>query len=232
MKYIKTYNKIFELAANNIHIRQFVSELGIAPLYHAIKSENAILALKEDKLGGYSIQRFWPDGKRLKDDNPEYNTSNFMRGISVTRDIEYANKWNDVIFVFDPNKIKTKYKVIPYNWGYSIGKGYIQGSKMKREREEFIITGYNYPKYSDDDNKNNKKFIKMTSKPEGYIEPLNKYLLGFFISERFEKYINEDYKKYLQSHEKYLGYYEDDSIKKISMTNKVIKNISNYIKNI
>ena len=154
MKYLKT----FELAIDNTHIRQFVSELGVTPLYHAIKSKNAITALKEDKLGGYSIQRIWPDGKRLKDDEPGYEKSNYMRGISTTRDIEYANKWNDVIFVFDPTKLKTKYKVVPYNWGYSIGRGYIQGSRMKREREEFVITGFSEGQKNDE---HNLKFMKM-----------------------------------------------------------------------
>ena len=49
----------------------------------------------------------------------------------------------------------------------------------------------------------------MVKKPEGYIEPLDKYLIGFFISERVEKYIDDKDKEILKSHKKYLGVYEN-----------------------
>lgn len=221
MKYIKQY----EFVSDNKQLIAIIKNLGVSPLYHAIKSPNAIKALQDDKLGGYSIQRAWENGKRYKDDQPEYEDSFFMRGISTSRDIEYCSKWNDVIFVFDTNKLKTKYKVIPYNWGYNIGRGYNQGARVKREREEFIITGYSHPKDNEDED-NNRSFMDMIKSPEGYIEPLSKYLLGFFISERFEEYMDENSKNYLQSHKKYLGVYGDyDTVKnkKISVKDKISK---------
>ena len=224
MKYIKQ----FEYVVNNDYLRHFTKELGIAPLYHAIKSENALKALKEEKLGGFSIQREWAGGKRYKDDQPEYDTSSFMRGISTSRDIEYCAKWNDIIFVFDQDALKTKYKIVPYNWGYSIGRGYIQGARMKREKEEFVITGHsnsymiNSENEDENDDKNSERFKKMISEPEGYIEPLNKYLLGFFISENFEKYTDEKDKEYFKSHPKYLGIYENQKEKK-SFFKKLLK---------
>jgi hypothetical protein len=161
--------------------------------------------LENNSLGGYSFQRTWAGGKRLKDDMPGYNESDYLRGISATRDPEYANNWNDVIFVFDLDKIKTKYKIVPYNWGYSIGGGYRQDYRSKREKEEFIATGYNK---GFEDDKNNEKFIKMISKPNGYIEPLNKYLIGFYISNHIGKYMNEEFREYLINHKKYLGMYK------------------------
>lgn len=218
MKYIQPIN---EYVVNNKYLTLITKEFNCIPLYHAIKSVNAIIALNENRLGGYSFQRTWEGGKRLKDDQPGYEDSSFLRGISTTRDIEYANSWNDVIFVFNKDKLKTKYKIVPYNWGYSIGKGYKQGARMKKEREEFVITGQNdsaiYNKNNKsifyDKDKNYKNFLDMKETPEGYIEPLEKYLLGFFIGERYIEFQKEDVIKYLTSHDKYLGIYADEEKK-------------------
>jgi hypothetical protein len=218
MKYIKLLN---EYTVNNKYLTT-IKKFDVSPLYHAIKSDRAIMALKENRLGGYSFQRFWEGGKRLKDDQPGYEDSSYLRGISTTRDVEYANNWNDVIFVFDKDKLKQKYKIVPYNWGYSIGKGYKQGARMKKEREEFVITGYNdrvtKNKNNDyifyDDDKDYISFIDMLQSPNGYIEPLDKYLLGFFIGERYKDYLKEDTLKYLTSHNKYIGIYKDEKINK------------------
>ena len=90
MKYLKTYEYVIE----NPQLRDIIKEYG-TPLYHAIKSENAIKALEDNSLGGYSIQRTWEGGKRLKDDQPGYYESDFMRGVSTSRDIDYcAEKYN------------------------------------------------------------------------------------------------------------------------------------------
>lgn len=204
--------KLFEYVTNNQQLKNIIDKFSVAPLYHAIKSDRAIIALEENKLGGYSIQRIWDGGKRLKDDQPGYNDSDFMRGISTSRDIDYCARWNDIIFIFDQNKLKTKYKVTPYNWGYSIGRGYIQGSRMKREREEFVITGFSKGSKEDDDF----EFMEMVKNPEGYIVPLDKYLIGFFISGMFEKYHDNDKSiKFFKSHKKYLGVYNTDIKTKI-----------------
>lgn len=215
MKYIKQYEYVID---NNI--LKDLKKLGTSLLYHAIKSDRAIVALTENKLGGYSFQRAWEGGKRLKDDDINYEKSDYLRGISTSRDIEYCAKWNDVIFVFDRKKIKDKYKILPYNWGYSIGHGYNQGSNVKREREEFIITGFNENIKKDP---KNLKFQKMISKPNGYIEPLDKYLIGFFISDYVGEYMNDDIKQQLQSHPKYLGVYieERSKNKKLSIKDKI-----------
>ena len=212
MKYIKQ----FEYVIDN-EVLKNLRDSGVSVLYHAIKSDRAITALNENKLGGYSIQRTWDGGKRLKDDHPEYDNSNYLRGLSTSRDIEYCAKWNDVIFVFDKEKIKNKYKILPYNWGYSIGRGYNQGINAKREREEFIITGFNKGFKSDD---RNQKFFKMYSNPNGYIEPLDKYLIGFFISNYVGEYMNADIKQQLQSHPKYLGFYIEERSKNKNLSIK------------
>jgi hypothetical protein len=204
-------NFLFEYVMNNDTLRSIVKETTIAPLYHALNIDNALMALTENKLGGYGIQRFWEDGKRKKDDEAGYESGKWMRGLSLTRDVDYAATWNDVMFVFDQEKLKHKYKIIPYNWGYSIGGGYIQGANVKREREEFLITGY-----SDEFNpRTGKKFKqkdrqyqevkKMKATPEGFVEPLDNYLIGFFLSEYHST--RENNEKELEQHKKYLGIY-------------------------
>src|SRR6056297_2059446 len=176
MKYIKLY----EFFMNNNELRN-ISKKNIPLLFHAIEENRAKKALTENKLGGYSNQKIWDGGKRLKDDDDRYNDSSYLRGISTTRDISYAANMNSIIFVFDKNKLKNKYKIVPYNWGYSIGRGYNQGARSKKEREEFIITGYNDNEsinqktgkpYKTED-KYNLRFIKMINKPNGFIEPLD-----------------------------------------------------------
>ncbi len=213
MKYIKK----FEYVTDNENLKK-INSLGISLLYHAIKSDRAIKALNENKLGGYSFQRTWKGGKRLKDDNKKYYKSDYFRGISTSRDIEFCAKWNDVIFVFDREKIKNRYKILPYNWAYHIGNDYKQRS-IKREREEFIITGFNENIKRDP---RNLKFMKMLETPNGYIEPLDKYLIGFFISDYVGEYMNDDIKTQLQSHPKYLGFYieERSKTKKLSLSDK------------
>jgi hypothetical protein len=220
MKYVQTIN---EYVVNNKYLTLITKEFNCMPLYHAINSDRAIIALNENKLGGYSFQRTWEGGKRLKDDQSGYEDSLFLRGISTTRDITYANNWNDIIFVFDKNKLKTKYKIVPYNWGYSIGKGYKQGARMKKEREEFVITGRSDSVTYGKNNKSifyDKKdkinsFLDMKETPKGYIEPLDKYLLGFFIGERYLEYQKDEDIKYLTTHDKYLGIYADDEKKEL-----------------
>ena len=191
-------------------------DFNVNPLYHAIKHEWAIKALSDNKLGCYSTQRYWKDGKRRKDDEEDYDSGLWMRGLSLTRDIEYAKTWNDIIFVFDREKLKHKYKLLPYNWGYSIGGGYKQGDRAKREREEFLFTGVddiNNPrtgKHYKDKYLNYKAFDIMKNTPKGYIEPLDKYLVGFYISNHFMKNLkkyNLKELKILKSHKKYLGDY-------------------------
>lgn len=218
MKYIKHY----EYVVDNKELKK-IKDLGILTLYHSITPERAIKALNENKLGGYTQQRTWAGGKRLKDDQTGYYESDYIRGLSTSRDIEYCAGWNNVVFIFDRDKIKNKYKILPYNWGYSIGGGYNQGSRVKREREEFIITGFNKGFKKDD----SLKFMKMVSKPNGYIEPLDKYLIGFFISGRFDDLMKEEDLQILKSHPKYLGIYTDNDTrinKKLSLKDR-IKNV-------
>ncbi len=178
-------------------------EASRADLYHAIKPEFAIPALKTNKLDCYSFQRSWPGGIRMKDDQPGYDESDWMRGLSLTRDVQFAKNWGGVVFVFDQEKLKTKYKIVPFNWGFSIGNGYEQGMRAKREREEFLITGLLKGPVS------NRDFLKAREKPDGKIEPLDKYLKGILVDPEFMK---DDLREYLTEHPLFTGFYDRKKI--------------------
>jgi len=173
-------------------------------LYHAIKTEYALTALDKNKLAAHSIQRYWPDGKRRKDDEEGYDESYFLRGLSLTRDKKYAANWNNIIFEFDQEKLKNKYKIIPYNWGFSIGGGY-KKQNHKREKEEFLIVS------KEESSFNNKEFLNMIKKPGGYIYPLDKYLVGIYISKNsYDIYTDKNTKQYepferIKEHKLYKG---------------------------
>lgn len=124
-----------------------------APLYHGVAHRNAIQQLQQDFIQGLTNQRFWPDGRRLRDNHLEYEDSFWLRGISTTRDQNYAKDWADVVYVLDQSKLTQRYKVIPYNWGYSNSRN--NKPDPKREREEFIVLGKHYTtmqKFIDDHN--------------------------------------------------------------------------------
>jgi hypothetical protein len=178
--------------------QEFINEESSrAPLYHAIKFDRGKRALYNNKLDCYSFQRTWPEGKRLKDDQPGYYDSQYLRGISLSRDFNYAKNWNDIVFEFDQDKLKHKFKIIPYNWGYSIGGGYIQGDRMKREREEFLITGVT-----------DKLDI---NQPVGSIEPLDKYLTGFWIDNFLTTLNGYDDIEQLMEHSLFCGFFNKES---------------------
>jgi hypothetical protein len=184
-----------------INLINILLEDSRAHLYHAVKAAYAINALNKNILDAYTFQRYWSDGRRRKDDDPNYSKSFYYRGISLTRDIEYAIKWSDVVFVFDQDALRNKYKLIPYNWGYSIGRGYKQGSRSKREREEFLIVS------KIEKHLTNQQLINVLKTPGGGIEPLDKYLIGFYISKDYYEIFGDsnDNIKILKANPNYLG---------------------------
>lgn len=179
-----------KLITNIKEFKHIYEKYSHANLYHAIKIKYALNALEKNALDAYSIQRYWSGGKRKKDNEPDYDDSYFYRGISLTRDKQYAIKWENIIFEFDQQKLKQKYKIIPYNWGYSISNTNRQN--YKKEKEEFLIVSKTEKSYPDDID-----FLKMLEKPGGTIKPLDKYLIGIYINERtYNVYTKNDTKIY------------------------------------
>lgn len=204
-KFNESYLLDFNLNPKVVKFSEYIiEEVARADLYHAIRPNFAITALSTNKLDCYGFQRTWPGGKRLKDDMPGYDDSWWMRGISLTRDIEYAKNWNQVVFIFDQDKLKQNFKIVPYNWGYSIGRGYEQGMNMKREREEFLIT--KIIKHS----LKGRDFLKERERPGGEIEPLDKYLKGFII---YPEYMKQSDYDFFTNHELFQGFYEKNKKK-------------------
>lgn len=184
-----------------------------AKLYHGYsKPEFAALAIKNNELSATTAQRFWADGKRRKDNDPEYKNSYWMKGVSTTRDFKYAKSWGNVVFSLDQSKINQNYKIIPFNWGYSIPSG----NDHKREREEFVVkksTLDNYFDSFDDDEPEDKQFnFNRFNSVEGSIKPLNKFLTGIWMDQWLEKnssYWNESKESLdlLKNHSLFKGYY-------------------------
>lgn len=115
-------------------------------LYHAMSYENALLAFRRNTLRGHSTHRFHENGTvpwyptswtRLTAEAKErqiarYLESKWHYGVCLTRDAAFAHSWNDVVLVFDRNKLKQNHPLKPYNWFET---------RVKGEAEEFLITG-------------------------------------------------------------------------------------------
>jgi hypothetical protein len=190
-------------------IIDLLQEQARAPLFHGMKLEYAAQALRDNKMLATTTQRWWPDGKRRKDDDPEYQGSYWMKGLSFTRDREYAISWGGVVFVIDQDKLRQKYKFIPFNWGYSLPRG----NNHKREREEFLVvqaTPDTYMKTHDSDgDKLDRPVIDMKrfEAPGGEVKNLNSFLKGVYIEKATIEIFGEDDEnvKFIMSHPKFIG---------------------------
>lgn len=177
-----------------------------ANVFHAVDSKYVIDQLKSDKIKATSTQRYWLDGKKRLDNDPEYRKSFWMVGVSTTRDINFAKSWHDVIYELDLEKIKQNYKVDQIDWGSSIPN---RSSKNRgREKEEFIICG-RLPKVYESENitvhtKLYRKWIKDIEKIPP-LAPLSKYLVSIYLSEKFLKYFPEEVKEVIVAHPLYAG---------------------------
>lgn len=149
-------------------------------LYHGYKEpEHFASAMARDSLLGTASQRWWGDGSRLKDDHPDYDTSNWMKGVSLTRDPHYAMMWGRIIIAVDRSIIAQRHKIIPFNWGYSIPDrlGGNDPQNSKREREEFVMTHKGGQYRHEDGTMDHQRFRE----PEGEIKGLSRYLRGIWI---------------------------------------------------
>lgn len=200
-----------------MRVSELINEGRDAPLYHGVSYDHAIDQLKNNRIEGRTTQRFWPDGRRLKDTHPEYEDSFWLKGVSLTRDVNYAKHWADIIYVIDQRKLSQRYKIIPFNWGYASRARQVD---PKREREEFVVLGKIYKslkQYIEDYNDEidelrdqhdqlraggdltaadqiKKKIHAMPDAMEAWqgpigsnIEPLDQYLLGIYADEIHKK---------------------------------------------
>lgn len=166
-----------------MRFHEIITEGRDAILWHGYsglqKVRHAEQALAKNEMAATSTQRWWPDGRRRKENDPDYRDSYWMKGVSLSRDPKYAMGWGNVVFALDQRKIAQRYKIIPFNWGYSIPSG----NHHKREREEFVAVKrdadtYNRPE-EDGGGFDTPRFMA----DEGYaLKPLSAYLLGIYVS--------------------------------------------------
>ena len=122
-----------------------------SPLYHHTSEERAMSIMDQNKLRG-SV----PDEDYLKFD-PRLKNTKDQSVISLTRDKNFepgstiGASWEqpkdlNVIFVLDSNKIKTRYKIEPFNYS-SIDPRIFQdmGYEKNPELEERVLTKYIHP---------------------------------------------------------------------------------------
>lgn len=156
-----------------------ISDLRGSPvLFHGYKELKYFCqAMNENRMAGSSVQRYWDDGKRRKDDDPEYRGSKWMKGLSLTRDIRYAMGWGRVVIALDADALRKRHRIIPYNWGYSIPNNPVH----KREREEFLVThmGGTYTQEEDPTRMDTKTFMQ----PEGEVKNLSSILKGIWVED-------------------------------------------------
>lgn len=212
----KKTKKIINL--NDLNIKNDV-------LWHGLKLENAALGIDNGYLPPKTTQRYWIDGRYLKDDHQDYEKSGWMFGWSTTRERNFAGSWGGVVFIFDRKKIHNDFKIKPLSWSYRVSGG---SKYYKKEREDFIIS-YKDPRTlkqveddyykiidADDYDSENSEFNSMYDywyAHNGKKLNINKTLVGILISDSTIDIYgqNNDSVKKIMENEKFLGIYSQDS---------------------
>ena len=122
---------------NKIDNKQWLEISAKGVLWHGVDFFKVETILDRGYFEAHTTQRFWDDGIRRKDNDPEYNNSKWMYGWSMSRDINVSKNFSFIIFACDKKELQKNMKVKPYSWGFSIASGF----KHKREKEEFVISG-------------------------------------------------------------------------------------------
>ena len=214
---------------------EIITESSRASLWHALKVKHASHFLSLGFIEGRTWQRYWADGRRRTEHEPDYEDSFLMKGISTTRNRRFARKWSDVVFELDWATIQRNYKIIPYSWGFHMNKPGEYTSNHKREQEEFVVTSFLEKTYDqmkqeyfderdrleneaetsgdwtayDTWKKHSPNYIDHIQKPAGKPINLNQTLLGITIDAGIVSIYGETNVdvKYVLSHPKFRGAY-------------------------
>jgi hypothetical protein len=144
-------------------------------VFHGVRLDYVGTILEENKIKGYTTQRYWEDGRRRTDADFDYNESLWMKGISTTRTLDFAANWAGVVLVLNLDKIKANTEVVPFAWNYHISKG---SGHFKKETEEFVVLKKTGKQFKKIDNPNFK---------EEYDE-----IMGFDFNEMSKEYSPEE----------------------------------------
>ncbi len=144
-----------------MNLNENLEDIQGTPLYHKTSTNRGLDIINSDSLRGVL-----PSEEYLKFDDELRNTKK-QRAISFTRDknwepdrsigmgIDSPIEDKDIAFVVDSNKLKTKYKLVPFDYavigdrqfksrGIELPKEYIRQQK-NTEREERVLTDEIYP---------------------------------------------------------------------------------------
>lgn len=116
-------------------IRKIIVDLNANVLYHGTNLDVMVEILKRGSILGYTTHRYWEKGARYQESDPQYKESFWMKGISMTRDVNYALKWRPFVFVFNKDAILKNYKIQLYNWFHHGARV----PEIKKESEEFVV---------------------------------------------------------------------------------------------
>jgi septum formation inhibitor MinC len=135
--------------------RRLHEELGMiegSPLYHHTSEERAMKIMDQNKLrGSVPSEEYLTFDERLKN-TPHQAAISFTRDKNFEPGLSIGSSWDkpkdlNVIFVLDRNKLKTKYKVEPFN--YSALDPVIKKDQSSYEKnpelEERVLSKYIYP---------------------------------------------------------------------------------------
>lgn len=107
-------------------------------LWHGVSILHVQEILSRGSFLPYTSQRFWFDGRVLKDNHKEYEASGRQYGWSMSRELSVSEKFGGVIFAFSKNEIRNTFKVIPVAWNYLFGA---RVADYKKEKEDFVCSG-------------------------------------------------------------------------------------------
>lgn len=120
------------------------SKINFSPLFHGVRFDRAKSFLNDEVLKPYSKYRKFK-GVELRDDHPEYHNSHHYNGWCMTRDFKVSKKFGSVIFVFNRDKLKEKFKIKPRSYSFSLPSA----KNFRKESEEFVIGGQINNTYND-----------------------------------------------------------------------------------
>lgn len=107
-------------------------------VWHGMYKEKFDKLVENDfNMQAYTTQRYWEDGKLRKDNAPDYNTSFWYHGWSISRSKAVSAAFGEILWAMDLNEIKKEFKTIPISWNFTIRN--LKNQDHKREQEEFVI---------------------------------------------------------------------------------------------
>ena len=162
-----------------------------ASLYHAVPHKYILDQLANDRIIAATIHRNWKDGLRYSREDKNYDKHVWIKGLSLSRDINFCLSWNPYIYELDQEKLCHNYKLLTINWL----------SKSRREAEEFL--------WMDTSNisGDGAEVVRYSENGKAKLNNLHKYLKKIIISKKryikgsvsFEKTI-DDIKVYCEKY--------------------------------